>query len=45
MQIFRMLRLPPGSMGQVIRMRNVSALNDLNHQAGIGDLSNVCKVS
>ena len=33
--------LPPGSMRQIIQIRNISALKDLDHETGIDDLPEV----
>ena len=34
-------RLPHGNMSEIIQIRNISALKDLDHQVRIGDLSDV----
>ena len=35
----KMMRLPPGNMREIIQIRTLSTLKDLDHEVGIGDLS------
>ena len=41
--IMRTIRLPPGNMSVIIKIRYAFALKDLGHQVGIGDRFDVCK--
>ena len=34
-------RLPPGKMSSIVQIRDVSALNDLDHEVKIDDVSEV----
>ena len=48
--IMQIVRLPPGNMSQIIQIiqiihvRDIYALKGLDHEVGIGDLSDVCSL-
>ena len=38
----QIMQLPPGNMSQIIQLRDLSALEGLDHQVGIDELCDVC---
>ena len=40
--ITQIVQLPPGSMSEVIQIRNLFAVKYVHHAVGIGHLSNAC---
>ena len=40
-KIMQVTRLPPGKMSSIVQIRDVSALNDLDHEVKIDDVSEV----